>query len=107
MSYYLQAEKIRLDDLQRRIEETDLVPSRNSLLEDIKDRFKILKSHGIATLADLRKELKNSKKIPSFSEKTGIEEQYLKLLRREIESYFPKAIPLKAFDWLPEKSFQN
>ena len=27
---------------------------------------------------------------------------YLILLRREIESYFPKPFALKAFDWLPE-----
>ena len=107
MSYYLQAEKVSLDDLQTRIEETDLVPSRSSLLEDIKDKFEILKSIGISTLADLRKELKNSKKIPSFSKKTGIEEQYLALLRREIEGYFPKSIPLKSFDWLPKRELSK
>ena len=107
MTYYLQDEKVSLDDLQRRIEETDLVPSRSSLLENIKDKFTTLKSQGISTLAGLRKELKNSKKIPLFSEKTGIDEQYLKLLRREIESYFPKAFPLKSFDWLPESELSK
>jgi hypothetical protein len=107
MSYYISSKKVSLDDLQRRIEETDLVPSRSSLLENIKDKFRALKSHGIATFEDLRKELKNSKKIPSFSEKTGIDEKYLKLLRREIEGYFPKAIPLKSFDWLPEKELSK
>lgn len=107
MTYYLQAEKVSLDDLRIRIEETDLVPSRSSLLANIKDKFKTLKSHGISTLADLRKELKNSKKIPSFSKKTGIESQYLILLRREIESYFPKVFPLKSFDWLPEKELSK
>jgi hypothetical protein len=107
MTYYLQDEQVSLDDLQRRIEETDLVPSRSSLLENIEDKFMTLKSQGISTLAGLRKELKNSKKIPSFSEKTGIEEQYLKLLRREIESYFPKAFPLKSFDWLPKSELSK
>jgi len=107
MTYYPQAEKVSLDDLRIRIEETDLVPSRSSLLENIQDKFKTLESHGISTLTDLRKELKNSKKIPSFSKKTGIEAQYLKLLRREIESYFPKAFPLKSFDWLPEKELSK
>lgn len=107
MGYYINSEKVSLDDLQKRIEETDLVPSRSSLLENIKDKFRILKSHGISTLADLRKELRNSKKIPSFSKKTVIEEQYLTLLRREIESYFPKAFPLKSFDWVPEKELSK
>ena len=107
MGYYLQAEKVSLEDLQKRIEETDLVPSRSSLLEDIEDKFKNLKKHGISNLEDLRNELKNAKKIPSFAKKTGIEEQYLTLLRREIEGYFPKTFPLKSFDWLPQKEISK
>jgi len=107
MSYYLQAEKVNLEDLQIRIEETDLVPSRSSLMENIKDKFRILKSHGILTLEDLRKELKNAKNIYSFSIKTGIDSKYLTLLRREIESYFTKAFPLSAFDWLQKNELSK
>ena len=63
MDYYLDDEKISLDELQKRIEETDLVPSRSSILENIKYNFTVLKEKGYSTLVDLRKELKNSKKI--------------------------------------------
>ena len=35
MPYYIDAERVSLDDLQKRIVETDLVPSRRSLLEEI------------------------------------------------------------------------
>jgi len=103
MNYYLNAEKISLDELQKRIEETDLVPSRSSLLKNIEENFEILKENGYATLAGLRKELKNSKNIPSVLKKTGIASDYLTLLRREIESYFPKPFPISAFDWFPKK----
>lgn len=103
MNYYIDAENINLDALRKRIEEIDLVPSRRSLLENIDTNFSKLKEDGYATMADLRKALKNSKNIPSVSKSTGIDTQYLTLLRREIESYFPKAFPVKAFDWLPKK----
>lgn len=103
MNYYLDAEKISLDELRKRIKETDLVPSRSSLQENIEENFEILKENGYPTLASLRKELKNSKNIPSISQKTGITTDYLTLLRREIESYFPKPFPISMFDWLPEK----
>lgn len=100
MPYYLNTEKVTLHALQKRIEETDLVPSRSALLENIGEKFKKISARGIKTLADLRKELKNAKKIPAFSKKTGIDAEYLTLLRREIEGYFPKAFPLSSFDWL-------
>ncbi|TAL33632.1 MAG: DUF4332 domain-containing protein [Spirochaetes bacterium] len=98
MPYYIDAEKTNLDDLQKRIEETDLIPSRSSLTVNIEDNFEKLKAQGFLTLWDLRKELKYSKNIPSLSKKTGVDYDYLVLLRREIEGYFPKPLPLCAFD---------
>lgn len=103
MDYYVDADKTSLDKLQKRIEETDLVPSRRLLLENIVENFKKLKKNGYLTFADLRKDLKNAKNIPSVANETGINSEYLTLLRREIESYFPKTFPLKIFNWLPQK----
>ncbi len=107
MGYYIDAEKISLDELQKRIEETDLVPSRRSLLENIIGNFKVLKNNGYVTFADLRRDLKNSKNIPSVSNKTGISSEYLTLLRREIESYFPKVFPVKAFNWFHQEDIEK
>ncbi|MCR3923234.1 MAG: DUF4332 domain-containing protein [Firmicutes bacterium] len=100
MPYYIDAKKVELEDLMFRITESDLVPSRRKLLEDIEVNLNKLKEYGIYTMADLRKSIKNPKKIASLAEKTHIEIQYLTLLRREVESYFPKAYPLSVFDWL-------
>ncbi|WP_067076087.1 DUF4332 domain-containing protein [Methanoculleus horonobensis] len=107
MPYYIDAERVSLDDLKKRIEETDLVPSRSSLLEDIDGTFSKLKAHGFGTLADLRKALKNPKKIPALSTETGVDPAYLTLLRREIEGYFPKAHPVSAFDWFRKADLDN
>jgi hypothetical protein len=102
MAYHINAEKISLTDLQKRIEATDLVPSRASLLDGLGTKMKSLEKHGIITLADLRNELKTSKRLDALAKATGIETQYLTLLRREIEGWFPKPSPVKDFDWLPK-----
>jgi len=107
MPYYIDAERVSLGDLQKRIEETDLVPSRSSLLEEIDGTFSKLKAHGFVTLADLRKGLKNPKNIPALSKEVGIDTTYLTLLRREIEGYFPKAHPVGAFDWFLKTDLDN
>lgn len=99
--YSIDAEKITLDDLQKRIEATDLVPSRVPLLDQLESKMKALEQQGITTLARLRNELKNPKRLEALANATGIDAQYLVLLRREIEGYFPKPCALKSFDWLP------
>lgn len=102
MAYHIDAENISLDDLRKRIEATDLVPSRACLADKIREKMKALEKQGIKTLASLRDELKNSKRLASVAKATDIDTQYLTLLRREIESYFPKPAALKVFDWLPK-----
>ena len=85
MAYYIDDENINLDDLRKRIEETDLVPSRTPILDCIEANFEILSQQGIKTLANLRSGLKNPKRLATLSEATGIDSTYLTLLRREIE----------------------
>jgi hypothetical protein len=102
MAYHINAENISLDDLRNRIEATDLVPSRTSLTDKIRDKMKALEKQGIMTLASLRYELKNAKRLAAMAKATRIDIQYLILLRREIESYFQKPVALKVFDWLPK-----
>lgn len=103
MAYYPDAKKITLDDLKKRIEETDLIPSRISLVEQIDEKFGKLKKHGCTTFADLREEIKSVKSLTATAKKTGIDPQYLTLLRREIEGYFPKTFSTSMLDCLPQK----
>jgi hypothetical protein len=102
MAYHLDAEKISLDDLQKRIEASDLVPSRASLLDGLGLKMKSLEKQGITTLARLRNELKTAKRLEALAKSTGIGTEYLTLLRREVEGWFPKPSLLKDFDWLPK-----
>jgi hypothetical protein len=102
MAYHIDAEKISLGDLQKRIEATDLVPSRAALLDRLGTKMKSLEKQGIVTLADLRNELKTPKRLETLAKSTGIGTEYLTLLRREVEGWFPKPSPLKDFNWLPK-----
>ncbi|MBA4317166.1 MAG: hypothetical protein C0412_02090 [Flavobacterium sp.] len=107
MNYYIDETKFSLKDLQKRIEETDLIPSRISLLENIETVFEELKKQGIKTLADLRKQLKTPQSINAFSIKSSLDEKYLSMLRREVESYFPKAFSINKFTWLSKKECEK
>ena len=102
MAHHIDAENVGLDGLRKRIEETDLVPSRASLLDGIETKLRALEQQGgVTSLAGLRRELKNSKRLEVLSTATGVDKQYLVLLRREIQGYFPKPSALETFDWLP------
>ncbi len=102
MSYFIDPDTITLDDLEKRIVETDLIPGRIVLLDRLNEKIRILKNQGILTIAALRKEMKNGRKISELSRRTGLDTNYLKLLKLEAEGHFPKPIQLKKFDWLPE-----
>jgi hypothetical protein len=107
MAYYINDERVSLSTLGKRILETDLIPSREILKEDVVLKMEALQRQGIGTLAQLRKELKNSKRLTALAEAAAINSQYLDLLRREIESYFPKPFALKEYDWLPPEWIQK
>ena len=106
-NYHIDATKVSLEKLQKRIEATDLIPSRVPLMEGIAEKFLLLRTFGISTLADLRKALKTKKTVSVMSEKTGVNEKYLLLLRREIEGYFPKPCAIDSFNWLPADDLEK
>lgn len=107
MKYVFDAEKVSLDDLLERISNTDLVPSRASLMDGLEFKKQAFEKQGIKTLAQLRVELKTTNRLEALAKTTGIDPQYLILLRREFESYFPKPFLLKEFDWLPQSDISS
>jgi hypothetical protein len=100
-------ETISLDDISTRIKATDLIPSRVVLLTDIDVVFSKLMQHGIHTLLDLQKSIKNPKLMETLSKTTGIDLQYLVLLKREVESYIPKPFHLDEIDWVPAQVIEK
>ncbi|BCY17513.1 hypothetical protein hrd7_13620 [Leptolinea sp. HRD-7] len=101
MRYCFTAEAISLTALKERILSTDLVPSREPIKTGLDDVLAKLNELGIQNLAVLRKELKDNSRLFAIAEQTGIDKDHLALLRREVESWYPKPFSLKDFDWIP------
>lgn len=102
MNYYIDEEEFTLNQLQERLENTDLIPSHETLLADLTKNMSILKSVGITSVGQLRKQLKSTKLMHSLANRTGIELKYLALLRRVINGFFPKPKKLDEFNWIDE-----
>lgn len=84
-------------DIKKRISESDLVSSRMVLLENLDDNFRKLEACGYDTPDKLRDGLKSKKRLEFVHEESGLSIDYLKILKRELESYFPKKIKLTDF----------
>ena len=56
MGYYIDDERITLDELKKRIKDTDLIPSRASLLANLNENIMALQQADILSLADFRGE---------------------------------------------------
>ncbi len=103
MTYHIGAERVSLDELRKRIVETDLIPSRAALLDGITEKMKALEQQGITTLAGLRNELKSPKRLEALSGRRQVSTRNapLILLRRKSKAISQSRLRWRAFDWLP------
>ncbi len=97
---------ISLAMLRERILHTDLVPSRAVLVENIEVWFTRLQAAGIDGLSELKAAIKTPAQLLALSHKSGVPDQYLTLLRREIEGYQPKPFKLRDALVLTEEDIQ-
>lgn len=100
VKYHIDSHSVDLNALQNRLQKTDLIPSHEPLLNDIAEKMTLINDAGLHSLEDLRTELKTATSLALLSKNTGIDINYLKLLRRAINGFFPKPRPLKDVDWL-------
>jgi len=107
VSYHIEPSKYSLQEMKKDLLNRDLIPSRQSLKDDIELNFQILEDEGIQTLGDLITTLKTKPKIGEFSSRSGISDIYLTLLRREANSYLPNPVPLKKFSGFDEKDINK
>lgn len=98
--YYIDADAVGLDALQARLQGTDLIPSHLPLLEGIAENMALLSAAGIGSLGDLQVVLKTAKSASELASRCDVERDYLMLLRRVINGFFPKPKPLADLDWL-------
>lgn len=105
--YHLDAKKYPLKKLLQDLQSRKLIPSRQPLLSGLEESFRILEDLGLKNLNDLLGELKNKHKVKDLSTSTGISEEYLVLLRREVNSYFPNPVSLAKFSGFPDQDLDR
>ncbi|NYB27422.1 MAG: DUF4332 domain-containing protein [Methanobacteriaceae archaeon] len=95
--YYIDLERYSLKKFKEELRESELLPSRRILKEQIDKRFKILENNGASNLKDLIDLIKTPQKAKEFAAKTGLPADYILILRREVNSYLPKPVNLEKF----------
>ena len=78
------------------------MPGRRILKEQTGARFGLLADMGISNLQELHEALKTKKRLSQFAQESGLSPEYLTILRREVNSYRPGAVSLKAFPGVDE-----
>jgi hypothetical protein len=97
MPYNLDLSLLSIQEYKELLKGQNLLPGRRMLWQDIDLHFKSIEKQGIADLSHLKKALSTPGKIASFAEASGISEEYLTLLKREMGSLEQKPVPLDSF----------
>ncbi|MBK6979906.1 MAG: DUF4332 domain-containing protein [Cytophagaceae bacterium] len=98
MGYYIDLEKLSIDDYRLKLESAYLPPSRMMLKDNLEERFAYFKTLGISNVKDLILLLKKKDKFSEFTRQDVFAGDYLTILLRELNSTLPK--PNKLADFL-------
>jgi hypothetical protein len=107
MGYYVNLENISMDEYKEILKVADLLPSRKILKNDIDEKFDALKEQQIENVEVLRKTLSNKSKLKAISKRSGIAEDYLKILIREVRSYRQKPNKIQDFPGVSKSVVQE
>ncbi|HSR04361.1 MAG TPA: DUF4332 domain-containing protein [Proteiniclasticum sp.] len=97
MKYNLDLEKLSAKTYMSIIKSQNLLPSRKILLQNIEENFAFFERKEIQYVSQLRRSLSTPKKISSFAEESGISEEYLTILKREMNSLEQKPVLISSF----------
>ena len=101
MGYRINLKSISLSAYRDMLKAKQLSPSRRLLHQGINEAFALLQKGGFDDVEALLKSLSTPKKIESVSMKTGLSEEYLALLKRELGGLEAKSMNLSEFPYLP------
>jgi len=101
--YFPDLSLIPLETFKNDLRTGRLLPSRRPLLDDIDKRFAALEGAGLVTLADVRAALASAKKLANVAARTSLSEDYLKLLKREINSILPRPVAFRDVPNMPDE----
>lgn len=97
MKYNLDLELLSVQEYKDLLKQQNLLPGRRILWQDIDKNFAVFESRGIKNVAELKRNLSTPAKIVDLGLASGIPEEYLVILKREIGSLEQKPVPLSSF----------
>lgn len=97
MKYNLDIERLSVQKYKDLLKSQNLLPGRRILWQNIDENFAFFESNGIKNVSELKKSLSSPQKITSFAADSGIPEEYLLILKREISSLEQKPVSLESF----------
>lgn len=97
MGYYIDLEKISLDDYIKKLKKAYLPPSRMILKEKTEERLNYFRKFNIENVKELHQLLKKKEKHYNLINGDLITDNYLLILLRELNSIHPK--PLRLIDF--------
>ncbi|MCH4890936.1 DUF4332 domain-containing protein [Acidaminobacter sp. JC074] len=97
MSYGFNLKGISLKEFKTILKESYLIPSMRVLLEDLDKHLDLLTDYGIENMSEFYLQSKTKKKAEVLAEKTGMDLDYMIVLRRMVSSYIPKPRKLEDF----------
>ena len=97
MGYYIDLDKISIDDYRIKLEAAYLPPSRIMLKDRLDERFGYFKSIGIKNAKELVKMLNRKDSFSELKKVECLSGNYLTILLREINSILPKPNRIKDF----------
>jgi hypothetical protein len=90
MGYYIDLEKISIDEYRLKLESAYLPPSRMILKDKLEERFGYFKTFGIKNVKELLQLLKKKTKFAELQKADCLSDKYLTILLRELNSTLPK-----------------
>ena len=97
MGYSIDLNQISSPRYMEILKKQNLLPGRKILLENLEENFHRMAATGIHNLAELKNNMSSAGRLSAFAVKTGIPENYLTILKRELGSLEQKPVPVIDF----------
>ncbi|MGD8779589.1 MAG: DUF4332 domain-containing protein [Ignavibacteria bacterium] len=102
MGYYIDLKSISIDKYKEILKTAELIPSWKILERDIDKNFDVIKKCNIKNLDELLIAFKDKGKVQGFSKQSGLQEDYLAVLKRVVNGYRQKPNRIKDFTCVTE-----
>ena len=105
--YAFDLSAVGTDEFEATILELDMIPSRRALKTHISAIVAALHDRDVEDLEALRRLLKDKRRYSGLASELSVDEQYLTLLNREVNSYAAKPLPLARLERLREEELER